>query len=126
MTLQPDWTSSLVDAVFGDLHSPAFPDTWFLGWEDENGDEVTGTGYVRMPVENTTAVWVWDDGTLVNQVPLDGGTPGADDWPEVHAMILCTPTGDVVFRAVLTVPVVPEEGTPLVLLAGDVTVGVDA
>lgn len=127
MTLEPSRYADLVDAVFGDRHSDAFPDTWMLGWEDENGDEITGTGYVRMPVANTSAVWAWDDTVLVNQVPLDGGTPTGTDWPDIHALILCDPSGGgVIFRAILAEPVVPVEGTPVAVLAGAVTVSVDA
>ena len=126
MTLSATKYANLVQAVFGDDHSAQFPDTWSLAWLDTTGTEITGTGYARVPVANDSTVWTVDGATVTNLAAIDGGTPGASDWPDIYFVALYDAFGGVVITGELTAPVTPVSGTPVVLLAGDVVVSVDA
>src|SRR5690606_36589007 len=106
--------------VVGDDHSPRFPDVWFLGFLDEDEDEITGSGYVRVPIDNNSATWGYDAElvAMVNLDPIGGGTPDADDWPDIHGVALFDESGQRVFTVLLGAPSVPAEGVPLGFEAG--------
>jgi len=126
MALEPAKYINLIQSVFGDDHSPQFPGTWSLAWLDTAQNEITGTGYARVPVANASALWAVDGATVTNLEAIDGGTQGASDWPDIYYLALCDEFGDLVITGALTTPVTPVSGTPVVLLAGDAVVSVDA
>lgn len=126
MALEPTKYINLIQSVFGNDHSPQFPGTWSLAWLDTSGTEITGTGYARAPVANDSTVWGVDGATVTNIAPIDGGTPGASDWPDIYSVALHDEFGDQVITAALTTPVTPVSGTPVVILAGDAVVSVNA
>jgi len=121
--LELDQYENLLASVVGDDHSPRFPDVWSLGFLDENGDEVEGEGYVRVPVNNDSDTWAFDSEieAMVNIDPIDGGTPTAGDWPDIHGVVLFDESGQRVFTALVVEPYVPIEDEPLGFDAGTVS-----
>lgn len=122
--LELDQYENLLASVVGDDHSPRFPDVWSLGFLDEEGDEIAGTGYVRVPIGNDSETWEYDAEieAMVNLDPIDGGTPTGDDWPDIHGVALFDESGQRVLTALLLEPFVPVEDEPLGFDAGAISV----
>lgn len=122
--LELDQYENLLAAIFGDDHSPRFPDVWHLGFVDENDDEITGSGYARVPVANDSDTWGYDGDSdaVANLDPIDGGTPTDDDWPDIHGVVLFDESGQRVFTAFLGAPTIPVEDEPLGIEAGALTI----
>ena len=119
--LDPGFHEALLGAVFGDDHSPVFPDVWFLGFLDAAGDELTQNGYERTAIPNTSDVWELDGDTVSNLEPIDAGIPwGA--WPLIGFVVLFDATGAEIFRRELEEPYSAAEGVPVSFDAGGVVV----
>ena len=118
--LYPGKFGALVQAVVGEAHAPTFPDVLYLALLDSGNSEVTGTGYARVSVPNDATVWGDDGDTVTNVQPLDAGTPGAGDWPDVHAIGFFDEFDEVIIDGALTAPITPAAGVPIVFLAGSI------
>jgi hypothetical protein len=117
------WRAQAAGALLGASKSEMIPDTLYLGFLDENGDEPPE--YERTPVATTGAVWSTTGGGVANTVVIDAGEAG-EGWPELAQWALWdAPTaGNPVIVGDLDTPVTPSDGEALQIPIGGLVVEV--
>lgn len=136
MSTVTDYAENLVlDAILGDDHSSAFPDSVYVALFTQNpteagtGTEVSdvGTGYLRVEVENDSTNW--PDAT--SSIKSNGTTitfPEAlDAWGIVTHWGICDAGsgGNVLIYGELAVSISPVEGNAPYFAPGTLTFGCD-
>lgn len=100
----------------------SIPDETYIALLDENGDEITGDGYARVPAPE----WGYDDDTetITNLQDIVTSTP-TGQWPPINLVAIVTSTGETRARAPLASPVTPTPGVPVTIPANTVVAPVD-
>jgi len=110
-----DWKSELVQAILGPAHSAVFPDSYWSGWLDGEGDLIAMTG---MFVSHDDWGSVTDG--VANIAIVEGGLCPATT-PERFALFADAGGASVVLTsAVVTFGGTPSVGDPLLAAAGDI------
>lgn len=114
--------NDLLDSQLGDDHSSRFPATvyaaaYFVAPTDAGGGtEVSGNGYARVAIANTTAKWPDADGRQkTNADDIVFPTPTGDYASEVVAVAIHghATDDDILHWELLTSPVRPLEDEPM-------------